>query len=34
VDTVFGPVFLGYGHANTGASSWYLNFGSLLRPRL
>ncbi len=32
--TPFGPVFLGYGHAETGASMWYLNFGSLLRPRL
>ncbi|HET6604022.1 MAG TPA: patatin-like phospholipase family protein [Xanthomonadaceae bacterium] len=34
VDTAFGPIFLGYGHAETGDSSWYLNFGSLLRPRL
>lgn len=31
--TPFGPVFLGYGHADTGSSSWYLTFGSLLRPR-
>ena len=33
VDTFFGPIFLGYGHADTGASSWYLSFGSLLQPR-
>ena len=33
VDTVFGPIFFGYGHADTGASSWYLSFGSLLQPR-
>lgn len=32
VDTFFGPIFLGYGHADTGDSSWYLTFGSLLRP--
>jgi NTE family protein len=31
--TPFGPVFLGYGYADSGASSWYLTFGSLLRPR-
>ena len=34
VDTIFGPIFLGYGYADTGQNSWYLNFGSLLRPRL
>lgn len=34
VDTIFGPVFLGYGAADTGDNTWYLNFGSLLRPRL
>ena len=33
VDTVFGPIFFGYGHAESGASSWYLSFGSLLQPR-
>ncbi len=31
--TPFGPVFLGYGRSSDGAASWYLNFGSLLRPR-
>lgn len=30
----FGPIFLGYGRADSGASSVYLNFGTLLRPRL
>jgi NTE family protein len=34
IEGPFGPIFLGYGHADTGDSSWYLNFGSLLRPRL
>jgi NTE family protein len=34
VDTIFGPVFLGYGHADSGEHSWYLTFGSLLRPQL
>ncbi len=34
VDTIFGPVFFGYGLADTGDNAWYLNFGSLLRPRL
>lgn len=34
VETFFGPVFLAYGRADTGASGLYLNFGSLLRPRL
>jgi NTE family protein len=33
VDTFFGPVFLGYGRAETGEQSWYLTFGSLLRPQ-
>jgi NTE family protein len=31
--TPFGPVFFGYGYADSGSSSWYLTFGSLLRPR-
>lgn len=34
VDSPFGPVFLGFGRADTGDNSVYLNFGSLLRPRL
>jgi NTE family protein len=34
VDSPFGPVFLGFGRADTGDNSFYLNFGSLLRPRL
>jgi NTE family protein len=34
VDSPFGPVFLGYGRSDNGSSSVYLNFGSLLRPRL
>lgn len=34
VDTFIGPVFLGYGRADTGDQSFYLNLGSLLRPRL
>lgn len=34
VDSPFGPVFLGFGRADTGDHSFYLNFGSLLRPRL
>lgn len=34
VDTFIGPVFFGYGRADTGDQSWYLNLGSLLRPRL
>jgi NTE family protein len=33
VASPFGPVFLGYGRADTGDSSFYLNFGTLLRPR-
>jgi NTE family protein len=28
----FGPIFLGYGRAQTGRASAYLTFGSLLRP--
>lgn len=32
VDSPVGPIFVGYGLANSGASSVYLNFGSLLRP--
>jgi len=31
--TPFGPVFVAYGHNTDGASAWYLNVGSLLRPR-
>jgi NTE family protein len=34
VDSPFGPIFLGYGQNDDGGSSVYLNFGSLLRPRL
>lgn len=34
IDSPFGPIFLGYGRADSGASSVYLNFGTLLRPRL
>ncbi len=34
VDSPFGPVFLGYGANDDGESSFYLNFGTLLRPRL
>ena len=34
IDSPFGPIFLGYGRADTGESSLYLNFGTLLRPRL
>jgi NTE family protein len=33
VDSPFGPVFLGYGANDDGESSFYLNFGTLLRPR-
>lgn len=33
IDTALGPLFLGFGHASNGANSWYLTFGSLLRPR-
>jgi len=32
VDTFFGPIFLGYGHADSGDSSFYLSFGSFVRP--
>ncbi len=31
VDTLFGPVFLGYGYAQGGHNALYLTFGSLLR---
>lgn len=31
VQTPLGPIFLAYGHADTGASAWYLNFGSFLK---
>ena len=34
IDSPFGPIFLGYGRASTGDASLYLNFGTLLRPRL
>lgn len=30
-DTLLGPVFLGYGHAEGGNNAFYLTFGSLLR---
>lgn len=33
VDTLLGPLFLGFGHATDGANAVYLTFGSLLRPR-
>lgn len=32
IDTFLGPVFIGYGHAQGGNNSFYLTFGSLLRP--
>jgi NTE family protein len=32
-DTPLGPLFLGFGRADSGESSVYLGFGSLLRPR-
>ncbi|MBL8273616.1 MAG: hypothetical protein JNJ74_07390, partial [Xanthomonadales bacterium] len=32
VDTFFGPIFLGYGHADSGDNSFYLSFGSFVRP--
>lgn len=31
--TPFGPVFFGYGYADSGQGAWFLTFGSLLRPR-
>jgi NTE family protein len=34
IDSPFGPIFLAYGRADTGEGSLYLNFGTLLRPRL
>lgn len=34
IDSPFGPIFLGYGFADSGDRSLYLNFGTLLRPRL
>jgi NTE family protein len=34
IDSPFGPIFLGYGRASSGEDSLYLNFGTLLRPRL
>jgi NTE family protein len=34
IDSPFGPIFLAYGRADTGERSLYLNFGTLLRPRL
>lgn len=30
VRTPLGPIFLAYGQADSGASAWYLNFGSFL----
>jgi NTE family protein len=33
IDSVLGPIFLGFGHASDGANAWYLTFGSLLQPR-
>lgn len=33
IEGPFGPILFGYGHADTGDSSWYLNFGSLLRQQ-
>lgn len=33
VDTPLGPMFLAYGYNEEGQGSWYLTFGSLLRPR-
>lgn len=32
VDTPLGPMFLAYGYNENGEGSWYLTFGSLLRP--
>lgn len=32
--TWLGPMFLAYGHNDAGEGSWYLTFGSLLRPRV
>jgi NTE family protein len=32
LDSPFGPIFLGYGRADSGVASAYLNFGTLLRP--
>lgn len=32
LDTPLGPVFLGFGRNSGGADSWYLSFGSMLRP--
>jgi len=32
VDTPIGPMFLAYGYNDQGHGSWYLTFGSLLRP--
>lgn len=34
VDTPLGPMFLAYGYNEAGERSWYLTFGSLLRPRV
>lgn len=31
LDTPLGPVFLGFGRSSSGADSWYLSFGSMLR---
>lgn len=32
IDTLLGPMFLGYGHAQGNHNAFYLTFGSLLRP--
>ena len=34
IDTFLGPIFLGYGRAETGVDSFYLRFGPLLRSEL
>lgn len=34
VDTPLGPMFLAYGYNEEGQGSWYLTFGSLLRPQM
>ncbi len=34
IDTFIGPIFLGYGRAETGVDSFYLRFGPLLRSDL
>lgn len=34
IDTIIGPIFLGYGRAENGVDSFYLRFGPLLRSSL